>query len=211
MITGVVTAVEDGRAFMGTMVEVYDADQTFIAYTKTDMDGVYTTPGLPTGDYKVFFPGSSDYRPSDYISTWNGDADTFETAPSISVSAPGTVAGINAALVQGGKVSGYVHEAGTGWPLYTTLVEFYHATDGTLADTAWTNPWGYYESSGLPGDDYVVAFSKEGYLTRWYDDAGDQGSAMSVSVELGELVTGIDVYLDALGNRVFLPLVLRAH
>ncbi|MGC9398310.1 MAG: carboxypeptidase regulatory-like domain-containing protein [Anaerolineae bacterium] len=204
VITGVVTAAEDGRAFMGATVEVYDADQTFIAYTKTDMDGVYTTPGLPAGDYKVFFPG-----PSDYISTWNGDADTFDAAATVSVSAPGTVADVNAALVQGGKVSGYVHEAGTGWPLYTTLVEFYHATDGTLADTTWTNHWGYYESPGLPGDDYVVAFSKEGYLTRWYDDAGDQGSAMPVTLALGEMITGIDVYLDALGNRIFLPLVLR--
>jgi hypothetical protein len=93
--------------------------------------------------------------------------------------------------------------------LYTTQVEFYHATDGTLADTAWTNHWGYYESPGLPAGTYSVAFSKDGYATRWYEEAGDQGTATPVQVELGEHVTGIDAYLISAGHRIFLPLVLR--
>jgi hypothetical protein len=167
------------------------------------MDGVYTTPGLPAGDYKVFFPGSSDY-----ISRWNGDADAFETAPTINVAAPGTVADVNAALVAGGKLSGYVHDKETRWPLPLATVEFYSSA-GTLVEMTWANSWGYYESPGLPADAYTVAFSKDGYLARWYDDASAQADATSVNLVLGERITGIDVYLDPLGHQVFLPLVLR--
>jgi hypothetical protein len=203
VITGVVTAVKDGQPLPNATVTVYDSDQTVVASTATNMDGVYTTPGLPAGTYKVFFT-----RHSAYLSEWNGDADSFGVAPSISVPAPGSVPDVNAALTQGGRLSGTVYDQETGWPLPFAKIGIYRSANTTLVATSWANNWGYYESAGLPAGSYTVAFSKDGYATRWYGET-DQGDGTSVTLELGETLTGIGAYLPMQDNQIFLPLVLR--
>jgi hypothetical protein len=60
----------------------------------------------------------------------------------------------------------------------------------------------------LPAGSYTVAFSKDGYATRWYGET-DQGDGTSVTLELGETLTGIGAYLPMQDNQIFLPLVLR--
>jgi len=203
VINGVVTAAKDGQPLPNATVTVYDSDQTAVASTATNMDGVYTTPGLPAGTYKVFFT-----RHSAYLSEWNGDADSFGAAPSISVPAPGSVSDVNASLTQGGRLSGTIYDQETGWPLPSAKIGIYRSTDTTLMTTLWANNWGYYESAGLPAGSYTVAFSKDGYATRWHGET-EQGDGTPVTLELGETLTGIGADLPMQDDQIFLPLVLR--
>jgi hypothetical protein len=191
VITGIITAGDTGMPFLNGAATVYDVSNEVVLSVPADMDGRYTTPGLPAGEYKVLFSGSSDY-----LSEWNGGAASFGTAPTITVPITGAVVDVNAALDKGGSFSGFVYERETDLSLLGVSIEFYDATNGTKVGSTFTNGWGYYKTSGLPAGQYKAVFTKAGYDTRWYVDADRFDTATPITVSLGQNTPGTDVYLS---------------
>jgi hypothetical protein len=207
VITGTVTAADTGLPLLGATVTISGTtgDTSVSAYV--DMDGHYTTPGLPAGDYKVQFRGSWG---SGYLSEWNGNASSSDTAPSITVPASGAVPNVNAALDKGGSISGFTYDRRTGLPLPSVHVNVYSATIESNTAFGYGNGWGFYQSIGLPAGQYKTSFAKSGYSTQWYSDATSFDSATSVAVSLSQDTPNVNGYLSP-AMYVYLPLVLRSR
>jgi len=208
VITGTVTAADTGAPLLGATVTVSSTTGDTSVFAYVDMDGRYTTPGLPAGDYKVQFSGSWD---SGYLSEWNGNASSFDTAPSITVPASGAVANVNAVLDKGGSISGFTYNKRTGLPLPYVNVSVYSATVESSTASGYGNGWGFYQVIGLPAGQYKVSFVESGYSTQWYSDATSFDSATSVAVSLSQDTPNINGYLSSFMCNVYLPLVLRSH
>ncbi len=122
-ITGTVTAAAGGAllqdvtvyAYTSKTVDTYD----YVAYDYTGADGVYTLSGLTAGNYYLRF-AKTDYLTSYY----NGRA-SLADADAVSVALGGVTGNINAALAEGGKISGHVTAEGTGAPLEDVQVSIY--------------------------------------------------------------------------------------
>jgi hypothetical protein len=193
-ISGTVVGL-GGGALQSINVSVYDGDGRRVASAFTDAAGNYTTsPGLPSGTYRVEFAGGLGYLGHYY----NGAA-TLEAATPLVVTAPSLRTGINATLAPGGKISGTVTSAATGLPLAGISVS---ASGEGGSDFDFTDAGGNYELIGLGSGSYTVS-------------AGPSGSANLVRVEREQVVVAapgtiadIDFALAAgatLGGRVTGP------
>ena len=109
-ITGTVTAAAGGALLEDVTVYAYTSKTAgtydYVAYDYTGADGVYTLSGLTAGTYYLRF-AKTDYLPSYY----NGRASLAE-ADGVSVTLGGVTGNINAALAEGGKISGHVTAEG---------------------------------------------------------------------------------------------------
>lgn len=198
-ITGTVVRSDTGAPLEGIAVSAHSQD--FLGpqgNAVTDAMGNYIVVGLPAGEYIVEF-GGAWYADHIFVHEyWGG---SYESAgPLVSVTEGATTTGIDASLEVGGTISGVVTDAATGLPLAGVTVGIDRSSGGlptTAAD-------GRYTLVGLPPGDYRVRFdlwSPEPpygsvYLTEYWDDAHDYGTATRVSVGLGSSLTGIDAALD---------------
>ena len=76
-------------------------------WAQTDASGTYTVTGLPAGTYKVQFSDASGY-----LEQWYNNKPDYESATEVQVSAGNTTTGIDARLIEGGKISGTVTGVG---------------------------------------------------------------------------------------------------
>ncbi len=192
-LTGQVTA-PGGTPLDNITVYVGGITVDYGNYVSTDATGTYTATGLPSGDYYVHF------RPSDdYVSEVYNDRDPEGDARDlVSVTAPGTVTGIDAELAPGSKIMGTVTEEGTGSPIKDVFVEVL-ALDGGRVETDFTAADGTYETpSTLAPGTYKVIFNADErfasctYVTEYYAGAYDLDTAGIVHVGAAATVTGID-------------------
>ncbi len=147
-----------------------------MAYDYTGADGVYSLSGLTAGTYYLRF-AKTDYLPSYY----NGRASLAE-ADGVSVTLGGVTGDINAALAEGGRISGHVTAEGTGAALKDVQVTIYNyiRVCGVLqlnyvaSDT--TDAAGDYTVTGLGTGNYLAHFgplsngSSAAYLDEYYND-----------------------------------------
>ncbi len=136
------------------VVQSADAGHTLSCQvTASNSGGEYTISGLPSGSYKVdafAFEGN-------YLSQWyNGKSLEGEATP-VSVTAPGTTSGINAALATGGQITGKVTAAAGGAALANVDVCAEDVKVGHGCAT--TNSGGEYTIQSLPNGAYDVEFS----------------------------------------------------
>jgi hypothetical protein len=156
-ISGKVTDGSTGKPLAKVVVSVYNAATGILVKSaKTASSGTYSVTALATGTtYKVLFDGSAlaqGYARRFYNGTMVG----FNTATPVIIQST-AVAGVNAALVPGGSISGTVNDgskgiAGIKASAYTTYgVPVFGATATTKAD-------GTYIITGLPAGDYRAQF-----------------------------------------------------
>lgn len=192
-ITGLVSG-SGGLGLAGIDVLVYEVDPPVIllelrATAVTAADGSYVVSGLPPGNYKVFFQPTGGY----YSLQWYRDAGDHEAAELLPLHAGETVGKVDAALTQGGKVSGRVYDDGK--PVPFVLVDVFDST-GVIVDSAVTDAQGYYVSEPLPDGFYKVrAAAGSGYSERWYGGTDDFYTASPVQLIAGETTGGIDILL----------------
>lgn len=158
----------------------------------TDIHGNYTIPNLPGGSYTVKFENPmNQFLPPGMpkaVTQWYNNVANESLAAIVTVSAPDTTTGINAALYAGGAISGTVLGAG-GLPLVGVSVTAASA-DGSQA-SATSGPAGTYELGGLASGTYSVSFSDSPglhspqYVTTTYPT--------QVSVTPPNSVTGINI------------------
>jgi hypothetical protein len=204
VITGFITAADTGASLPGAYVNIYSSTGALVRDSiYVGMDGQYQTPGLPAGNYQVYF----DEGPwSRYIAEWYDDALPSSVHTTVTVPVSGTVPNVNAALDQGGSISGWTYNAHRGWPMGSVNARVYDADTGSYISYDYSNSGGLYQINGLPSGQYEVSFSKSGFKTQWYSRTLDL--ALTVTVSAPDDTQDINAYLRYLYD-VYMPMVLR--
>ncbi len=164
---------------------------SFTGYGYANETGDYSIQGLPSGNYKVQFSSSN----SGLLDTWYKDAESFESATVLTVSAGQDVAAINAALVNGASISGKL-TAPSGVDLASVYVAA-HSADRASSRYGQVDADGNYTIPGLTTGTYKIDFgsSNSGALDRWYANGTSFETATEVQVTAGQALGGIDATL----------------
>jgi hypothetical protein len=126
-ISGTVSAV-GGSPLSGADACADSVSGTFAGCALTNAEGKYTIEGLAPGEYKVEFSGT------DFITQFYKEQPSFEKATPVTVTNEHTTPGIDASLVEGGKITGTVTEAG-GVPKKTTTLTTSLSGEGKSGET----------------------------------------------------------------------------
>jgi hypothetical protein len=164
---------------------------------KTSANGEFTITGLTVGSYTVQF-GSPFGGTLNYVPQFYKEASSAAAAQQVAVSAGLTTTGINAKLVEGGKISGRVTDAATHAPLEVAIVCARPVSgEAALGQCATTNAGGEYTIVGLADGSYQVAFIHGKYAVQYYNGKSALSEANAVSVTAGATTAGIDAALSA--------------
>jgi hypothetical protein len=186
-ITGTITDEGTGAPIVGAEISAKRDVCCGGGFATTGTGGSYDIAGLPPGNYSVQI-GALGYAPEYYDNTYDNDAAAF-----VAVAPGGTVGGIDAALSQGGSLTGVVRDE-FGAPLAGATVS---ATRTVCCHTAFATTLadGSYVFSGLPPGEYIIRASATGYVYEYYDNAFLISSALAVPVTIGATASGIDFAL----------------
>lgn len=173
-VSGTVRDAATGSRLQGMVVAAYDASGALRGTATTDATGLYVLSVNP-GQYRLL-----SYDPSGvYATTFDDDAESFETSPLRSIPAGG--AQVNFELVKGGFISGSVRAG--------AVVEAYNLS-GTRRGFTTANASGGYTLVLPPGDYKLVAFDPEAvYAPSFWQNARSFPEATAVRVKQG-LTTG---------------------
>ena len=133
-----------------------------------------------------------------YLTEWYDNTYFYVSRTLVVVAENEAVVGIDAQLSEGGSISGTVTDV-NGDPVEGIEVSTSDGSSLTTSD-------GSYLITGLIPGSYLVSFrdvddvADRGYLSEWYDDADNEGSATPVVVADGEVVAGIDAELSVGGS-----------
>lgn len=202
-ITGKVTAESGGAPLAGIEV-CAEQGELFGSCATTNAAGEYTISGLANGSYTVvFYPSEENESSANYLR---------KALPgSVSVTAPNTVSGINAALQTGGEITGKVTAESTALPIAKAFVSAFYEESGQtyFVGFAVTNAGGEYTIAGLATHPYKVEFytysfgeGEKNYLAQYYQGKSSSSTATPVSVVAGEAKSGIDAALKSGGEIV---------
>ncbi len=164
--------------------------------TTTNSNGEYTITGLSPGEYKIeFYSNSGAY----FTQYYNGKTSVSE-ASVIAVSAASTTSGIDAAMVEGGKITGKVTSAASKAGIEG--VQICAETQTFFGQCATTNAAGEYTLSGLSSGEYSVRFEPNSgnYLSQYYNDKSAKSEATLVAVADSTTTSGINAALAAGGQ-----------
>jgi carboxypeptidase family protein len=208
-ISGRVTSAATGSGLgnVNISVEQFGGGEFFTHFTTTDPNGEYTITGLPPGQYSISFSSNeSGYIPQGTTTTvTEGAVDT-----------------VNAALREGGKISGTVTDAVTHGGLAKIEVCAFGSSGGGCASTGAN---GVYTITGLATGSYKVSFSWEfseaefkacahaaqcppKYITQYFNDQPSEVTANAVGASEGGITTGINaVMVSAAPVNTALPAV----
>lgn len=195
-ISGRVTS--DGtNGIQNVMVQLRDTSGNWINGINSPMtnaSGDYTLSGIPDGNYKLYFDGSS----SGYISEWFDNVSDQSFATTLVVPAGGSLTGKDAVLTSGGTISGRVTSDGTNG-IQNVNVQVRDSSGNWIPNIGgtFTDFNGNYALGGLPGGSYKLFFdgSSSGYISEWFNNAADQSLASTIVVSAGSTYPGYDAEL----------------
>ena len=188
---------ETGAPLPGISVFAYPAHYLHSPdLTGTDSDGYFDIQ-VPPGDWTLVFRDDDEV----YASEWLGDANSGESADSITVH-PDEIASTGTThMSTGGSISGTV-KGPDGLPMRNYRVT---ATAGSSEPAQdWTDRDGRYVLPLLTPGDYAVRFddNADNFVTEFYDDAADQASAIPVPVTEDDVTSAVDVQVVAIQHPV---------
>jgi photosystem II stability/assembly factor-like uncharacterized protein/5-hydroxyisourate hydrolase-like protein (transthyretin family) len=146
-ISGRVTDAATGAGIAGVSISLTNtSSQTGMTSTNVTVNstGAYTIGGLPSGDYSLTFSAR------DYIST--------TSAVTATVTAPASIAGIDATLVKGGGISGRVTDSTTGEGVEGVLLEAVDSLTRGWIGSSTSDDNGDYAITGLPSGSYALYY-----------------------------------------------------
>ena len=197
-ISGRVTSAATGSGLgnIGISVEKFGGEGSSNHFTTTEPDGSYTIADLPPGEYSIYFySNEGGYIAQSTTTTVGEGVDT-----------------VDAALREGGKISGTVTSAATHGGLAKITVTAYSANpEGGGYGEAKTNANGEYTVTGLPNGPYKVRFEWEyseaeakefekakaprfipKYITQYFNDQPSAATANAVGASEGTTTSGIN-------------------
>ena len=201
-VSGRITALASGEPLPNitvTLTLVGEWGPGFYQITSTDDNGEYEFQGVEAGTYRLEFRDNN----LDYIGQFYDQQTDWFSATLIDVPESTLVTGLNAALVEGAKLSGTVTDTqGAPAPGINVSCErwtgsYWQWMTGTLSDDD-----GQYTLRGLPAGDYRVWFWDPNgqFISEYYDDQIDWNEATSVAVATATHVTGVDATLAKAGT-----------
>ena len=189
----------DGTSLSDCYIAAYDEDYNWVSDGPTDENGLYVVSGLPSGGYKleVYYWGSENY-----VGEWYDDAQGFETATVVTVTAPDTTGDINFILDYAAAIEGRVFDA-TGQPVgtYDCYIDAYDSEENWI-DGGETDENGNFALSRLRTGVYRLYHfytGQENYLDGWYDGAEDFENATPVAVTAPNTTGDVNIILKAGG------------
>jgi Cellulase (glycosyl hydrolase family 5)/PKD domain/IPT/TIG domain/Carboxypeptidase regulatory-like domain/Putative Ig domain len=202
-IKGRVTSATTSKPVEGIEVCAYNE----VAYqcTSTDATGEYDITGLDAGEYTVDFAVPFEVD-ANYLTQYYKDKSSYVEATPVVVGAGATVNGINAALVEGGQITGTVTDASSKAPIEGIEVCGEPRGEGEFFERcAKTAAGGAYDIVGLATGKYTVAFfvpyeSNLNYLRQYYNGKTAFGEANAVSVTAGVTTPNINAALQPGGQ-----------
>jgi hypothetical protein len=212
LINGAITGtVQDSRTMQGIKgievcadeVESEETEGLFGQCTETNSKGEYTIVELVTGKYLVEF--SSPFNSGlNYVTQYYNESSSFATATPVAVATKSVVAGIDAQLDEGGRITGRVTDASTTAAIAGIEV-CASSTNTESFGCASTNPKGEYAILALGGGNDDVEFHSPpdgdlDYLTQYYDDKASVSEATPVLVEEEVTKSGINAELEQGGQ-----------
>jgi alpha-tubulin suppressor-like RCC1 family protein len=190
-IVGKVTSAADGSPIAGIEVCFFARTKELVGCTITDAQGVYGTPLIARGEYKVEFtpPLGSDLN---YVRQYFNGTTLWSAAQSVSVAAGATTSAIDAELEEGGRIVGTATHVGMHTPMEGVLVCAF-TPNAEVDGCAITAGTGDYTILGLAGGEYKVGFDAgNSYPVQYYDDKPLFSEAQAVTVAVGSTTPGID-------------------
>ncbi|HET7455366.1 MAG TPA: carboxypeptidase-like regulatory domain-containing protein [Solirubrobacterales bacterium] len=183
-IEGTVTGADTHEGIEGVEVCATRYGGAFLEVCEyTAGDGTYAIEGLPAAEYEVGFWGNG----TGYYTSFYPTAVVVEAEP---------VTGIDAELEHITAIEGTVTRSSDGAPLEEVLVCAFDLERGeyTLCEeTAWD---GTYALRGIEAGDYAIefwpGFTGQNLAFQFYDHRDHLPEADPVSVEAGEVVSGVD-------------------
>ncbi|HEX8001092.1 MAG TPA: carboxypeptidase regulatory-like domain-containing protein [Mycobacteriales bacterium] len=198
-VSGTVTKASTGEPLAGVCVGAYRASDGGPVRNNGDLQcsddsGHYTIGGIPTSTVNLLF------NPTDGIhleSRVNG----------VAVTAGETTTGIDAAIVEGGRITGRITDAKTKKAVAgacVTVGVFSHRSgeNGTQWPGVCTEADGRYELRGLPTGTYDVEFYDPDGVWAWqyFPGKADRLQAAKLSVTAGQTLSGINAKLSPGGT-----------
>jgi len=194
-ITGTVTDSATQAPLAGICVDVFDSSGSILGSVSTDANGVYTSPRLAVGSYRV---GFFNCGASTYASQYYNDQATLASADPVTVTDGTTTSGINAALVAGGQITGTVTDSVTGAPVTGICAEALDSSGNGIKLLS-TNATGAYTISGLQTESYRVEFYSQcgtmNYVTQYANGKATLASADPIAVTAGATTSGINAVM----------------
>ena len=194
-ISGRVTGT-GGAGLAGCTVSADSRSWSHHGSATTDSTGAYTVGGLAFGEYRVEFSCTG------YATGYYAGTDTAGSQPSyVVVEVGNTTEGVSVRMVVAGGISGRV-TGSDGASLSNCGVVARAASGWALGGSATTDSAGAYAIGSLAPGPYKVRFSSCGDAAgEYYEDSGDESSALVVNVATGTNVGGIDARLNT-GGRI---------
>ncbi len=186
-LAGRVTSASTHAPIEGVEVDAYDGSQ-HTAVTNTNGEYTISHLGNRSGEYTVSFSPRSG-EGLDFFPQWYDDKESQLESDPVHVSLDHTTSEIDAALEEGGQITGRVTDVATKQPLAEITV---CAWSKIVFESrcAWTNSEGEYAIVRLPADEYQVSFYTNS------DNYYSEGYSEQVAVTLGHATAGIDVAME---------------
>ncbi|MHA2067359.1 MAG: carboxypeptidase regulatory-like domain-containing protein, partial [Candidatus Thorarchaeota archaeon] len=180
----------------GVIVNVYDSSMDiFYSSSRTDANGYYSVPRLPTGNVKVQFNANSTL--TNHISEWYSNSYSYEEATPVSVLAGGEITTLpDVILDEGGYISGQVTDP-EGNGIEQIQINVFDM-NGVGRRSAYTDEYGDYTLNRVPSGEFKVRFRPRSgtYAVEWFEDATSFNSSAPVSVLENQTTSGVDAQLD---------------
>ncbi|MBP7687805.1 MAG: carboxypeptidase regulatory-like domain-containing protein [Thermoflexales bacterium] len=204
VITGQLTAADGGAPLPEVYVNVYNASNQRVGSGYTDANGLYSTSGLTTGNYRLGFDPDEYGDSASYLDEYYSDQATLAAASPVSVTLGGTTANINAVLARGAQITGRVAAEDTGAGL--AGVEIYVSKVG-FSGYAYTDQSGYFTTTGLISGSYKIQFDTtytsgtgRAYISEYYNNKSTYATADPVNVPASGVVPNINAVLTRGGQ-----------
>lgn len=197
-ISGAVTAGWSGQPLGGICVIAVDLNSFAEGQARSASDGSYTVTGLPTGSFVVGFAGCG--KNSNVVTQFYDAADSPITAQRVTVTLGSATTGIDAAMQQGGTVTGLVTDAARH-PLPGICVQLFSMSPDS-APTGGTGADGRFSITGIPPGQYFVDFTcgfSRHYVDTSYSSPADPGITATVAVSSGVVTSGVNARLRLSG------------
>jgi hypothetical protein len=169
--------------------------------TITDEHGDYVLSKLGAGEYRVGFSpsGAGTYN---YLSQYFEGKPNSSEANLVPVSAGAKTSAINAALLEGARITGEVTNADTAVPVAGVYVYLYTAT-GSYLGAAYTSATGEYAFEHLNSGKYKVLFyGGTSFALQYYKNKTTLAGGTEVEAVAGSTTAHIDAAMQPTGASV---------